>query len=63
MITRALLVAWLTLVWVLFGALGCGSLIVIALSLFSLRTVNYPQAAALSATSRPRSMPMPQVNS
>ncbi|MFJ6278795.1 MFS transporter [Arthrobacter subterraneus] len=38
----------LTLVWVLFGALGCGSLIVIALSLFSLRTVNYPQAAALS---------------
>lgn len=38
----------LTLAWVLFGALGCGSLIVIALSLFSLRTVNYPQAAALS---------------
>lgn len=37
-----------TLLWVLFGAVGCGSLIVIALSLFSLRTVNYPQAAALS---------------
>ena len=37
-----------TLLWVLFGAIGCGSLIVIALSLFSLRTVNYPQAAALS---------------
>jgi CP family cyanate transporter-like MFS transporter len=38
----------LTLLWVLLGAVGCGSLIVIALSLFSLRTVNYPQAAALS---------------
>lgn len=38
----------LTLLWVLLGAIGCGSLIVIALSLFSLRTVNYPQAAALS---------------
>ncbi|MEW1919668.1 MFS transporter [Pseudarthrobacter oxydans] len=34
--------------WVLLGATGCGSLIVIALSLFSLRTVNYPQAASLS---------------
>ncbi|UUL75545.1 MFS transporter [Pseudarthrobacter sp. Fe7] len=38
----------LILLWVLLGAIGCGSLIVIALSLFSLRTVNYPQAAALS---------------
>ncbi|GAB3546313.1 CynX/NimT family MFS transporter [Arthrobacter tumbae] len=38
----------LTLLWVLLGAIGCGNLIVIALSLFSLRTVNYPQAAALS---------------
>lgn len=38
----------LTLLWVLLGAVGCGSLIVIALSLFSLRTSNYPQAAALS---------------
>lgn len=37
-----------TLLWVLLGAIGCGSLIVIALSLFSLRTVNYPQAASLS---------------
>lgn len=38
----------LTLLWVLLGSVGCGSLIVIALSLFSLRSVNYPQAAALS---------------
>ncbi|MEV8082825.1 MFS transporter [Pseudarthrobacter oxydans] len=38
----------LILLWVLLGATGCGSLIVIALSLFSLRTVNYPQAASLS---------------
>ena len=38
----------LVLLWVLLGAVGCGSLIVIALSLFSLRTVNYPQAASLS---------------
>jgi CP family cyanate transporter-like MFS transporter len=38
----------LVLLWVLLGAIGCGSLIVIALSLFSLRTVNYPQAASLS---------------
>lgn len=37
-----------TLLWVLLGAVGCGSLIVIALTLFSLRTMNYPQAAALS---------------
>ena len=37
-----------TLLWVILGAIGCGSLIVIALSLFSLRTVNYPQAASLS---------------
>jgi CP family cyanate transporter-like MFS transporter len=38
----------LILLWVVLGAVGCGSLIVIALSLFSLRTVNYPQAASLS---------------
>jgi CP family cyanate transporter-like MFS transporter len=38
----------LILLWILLGATGCGSLIVIALSLFSLRTVNYPQAASLS---------------
>jgi len=38
----------LILLWVVLGALGCGSLIVIALSLFSLRTVNHPQAASLS---------------
>ncbi|MDQ0767571.1 CP family cyanate transporter-like MFS transporter [Pseudarthrobacter defluvii] len=38
----------LILLWVVLGALGCGSLIVIALSLFSLRSVNHPQAAALS---------------
>lgn len=38
----------LILLWVLLGAVGCGSLIVIALSLFSLRSVNYPQAASLS---------------
>lgn len=36
------------LLWVLLGAVGCGSLIVIALSLFSLRTANHPQAASLS---------------
>jgi CP family cyanate transporter-like MFS transporter len=38
----------LILLWVFLGAVGCGTLIVIALSLFSLRTVNYPQAASLS---------------
>jgi CP family cyanate transporter-like MFS transporter len=38
----------LVLLWVLLGAVGCGSSIVIALSLFSLRTTNYPQAASLS---------------
>jgi CP family cyanate transporter-like MFS transporter len=38
----------LILLWVVTGAIGCGSLIVIALSLFSLRTVNYAQAASLS---------------
>ncbi|RKO20407.1 MFS transporter [Pseudarthrobacter phenanthrenivorans] len=38
----------LILLWVLTGAIGCGSLIVIALSLFSLRTVDYGQAASLS---------------
>ncbi|BCW62947.1 MFS transporter [Arthrobacter sp. StoSoilB22] len=38
----------LTLLWVVVGALGSGSLIVIALSLFSLRTGNHHQAASLS---------------
>ncbi|MDJ0355443.1 MFS transporter [Paenarthrobacter sp. PH39-S1] len=38
----------LMLLWIIFGALGCGSLIVVALSLFSLRTVHHSQAAALS---------------
>ncbi|MET1087882.1 MAG: MFS transporter [Arthrobacter sp.] len=38
----------LILLWILLGAIGCGSLIVIALSLFSLRTLNHPQAASLS---------------
>ncbi len=38
----------LMLLWIVFGALGCGSLIVVALSLFSLRTVHHTQAADLS---------------
>jgi CP family cyanate transporter-like MFS transporter len=38
----------LILLWIILGAIGCGALIVIALSLFSLRTGNYPQAASLS---------------
>ncbi len=38
----------ITLLWVVVGSVGCGSLIVIALSLFSLRSLNYPQAASLS---------------
>jgi MFS transporter, CP family, cyanate transporter len=38
----------LTRLWVVIGALGCGSLIVIALSLFSLRAGNHEQAASLS---------------
>jgi CP family cyanate transporter-like MFS transporter len=38
----------LILLWVVLGAIGCGSLIVIALSMFSLRTVNHTQAASLS---------------
>lgn len=38
----------LILAWVLLGAIGCGSLIVIALSLFSLRTMSYTEAASLS---------------
>ena len=38
----------LSLLWVVVGAMGCGSLIVIALSLFSLRTGNHVQAAELS---------------
>lgn len=42
------LIPSLTLLWVVLGAVGCGSLIVVALSLFSLRTSNHPQAAALS---------------
>ena len=42
------LVPDLILLWILLGAIGCGSLIVIALSLFSLRTVNHLQAASLS---------------
>lgn len=38
----------LSLLWVVVGAMGCGSMIVIALSLFSLRTANHVQAAELS---------------
>ena len=38
----------LTLLWVVLGAAGCGNLIVVALSLFSLRTGDHHQAAALS---------------
>lgn len=38
----------LSFLWVVGGAAGCGSLIVIALSLFSLRTENHQQAASLS---------------
>ncbi|THJ66753.1 CynX/NimT family MFS transporter [Arthrobacter echini] len=38
----------LTLLWVVLGSIGCGSLIVVALSLFSLRSVNFSQAASLS---------------
>lgn len=37
-----------TMLWIILGATGCGSLIVIALSLFSLRSINYTQAASLS---------------
>ncbi|TLM80920.1 CynX/NimT family MFS transporter [Pseudarthrobacter sp. NamE5] len=37
----------LMLLWVICAALACGSLIVIALSLFSLRTTNHAQAAGL----------------
>ncbi|EMY33834.1 cyanate transporter [Arthrobacter crystallopoietes BAB-32] len=36
------------LLWVVLGAAGCGSLIVIGLSLFSLRTEHHEQAASLS---------------
>lgn len=36
------------LVWISCGAVACGSLIVVALSLFSLRTSNHTQAAGLS---------------
>lgn len=38
----------LVLLWVVLGAAGCGSLIVVALSLFSLRSSGHQQAAALS---------------
>lgn len=38
----------LALLWVVIGAVGSGSLIVVALSLFSLRTVHHEQAASLS---------------
>ncbi|WP_026534998.1 CynX/NimT family MFS transporter [Arthrobacter sp. H14] len=38
----------LSLLWMIVGAMGCGSLIVIALSLFSLRTRDHTQAAELS---------------
>ena len=38
----------LALLWVVLGAMGCGSLIVVALSLFSLRSGDHHQAAALS---------------
>lgn len=38
----------LMLLWIICGAVACGSLIVVALSLFSLRTTNYAQAAGLS---------------
>jgi CP family cyanate transporter-like MFS transporter len=38
----------LMLLWILVGAVGCGSLIVVALSLFSLRSGDHRQAAALS---------------
>lgn len=38
----------LSLLWVIIGAAACGTLIVVALSLFSLRTELHGQAAALS---------------
>jgi CP family cyanate transporter-like MFS transporter len=38
----------LSLLWSLIGALGGGTTLVIALSMFSLRTVHHDQAAALS---------------
>ncbi|MER2136151.1 MAG: MFS transporter [Arthrobacter sp.] len=38
----------LSVLWVVISASGCGSMIVTALSLFSLRTTNHVQAAALS---------------
>lgn len=38
----------LALLWVILGAAACGILIVVALSLFSLRTQRHAQAAALS---------------
>ncbi len=43
-----LVVPQLALLWTVTGGLGCGSTIVLALSLFSLRTRNHGQAAALS---------------
>lgn len=38
----------LTLLWIVLGSIGCGSLIVVALSLFSLLSTDHRQAAALS---------------
>ncbi|MET3812518.1 MFS transporter [Arthrobacter sp. UYEF3] len=38
----------LMLLWIISGAVACGSLIVVALSLFSLRAANHAQAAELS---------------
>ncbi|RNL57554.1 MFS transporter [Arthrobacter oryzae] len=38
----------LMLLWVITAAIACGALIVVALSLFSLRTTNHAQAAGLS---------------
>ncbi len=46
--TGLLLAPQMTLVWTVTGGVGCGSTIVLALSLFSLRTRNPGQAAALS---------------
>ena len=43
-----LLAPRLSVLWVVVSASGCGSMIVTALSLFSLRTTNHVQAAALS---------------
>ncbi len=42
------LIPMVSLIWMIIGAAGCGSLIVTSLSLFSLRTANHRQAASLS---------------